>query len=417
MDGDLKKKKWPTDKAYFLAKEFLMTERTYKKDLDILNTWFREELSPEDIESLQPFFQMIEAMVQHHSVFLRDLEHRVILWEGRGSHESHRIGDVMLKNMVVLPIYEEYIECHRDILEQLNTLFEKDERFQQIYRDFEQQKVCYLPIMYLVLKPLHRLLHYQFLLERILEHYPEEHFDRTDCQGTLVMISRTTELVRQVLIDSENFVLLCEMQRDINGFETLIQNDRQLIRQGCLLKHSKRGLQQRMFFLFSDLLLYASKSPANQTFKILGHVPIRSLLTENAEHNAFVIFGGQRAITVSAGTTAEKNLWLSELGKASAEIKQKPHVQLAMGTLKNCSSSEEGLENCGLNGNTVVNKTPASRSNTALHVCWHRGATVGIHDHLNAVEVRILFFCCYFALLYRYFLMFKFEVDFDLLYR
>jgi FERM, RhoGEF and pleckstrin domain protein 2 len=45
-------------------------------------------------------------MSQHHSVFLRDLEHRIMLWEGRGLHDSHRIGDVMLKNMVVLPVSE-----------------------------------------------------------------------------------------------------------------------------------------------------------------------------------------------------------------------------------------------------------------------------------------------------------------------
>lgn len=72
-------------------------------------------------------------------------------------------------------------------------------------------------------------------------------------------------------------------------------------------------------------------------FKILGFVPVRSLLTENAEHNAFIIFGGHRAITVSTSTTAEKTLWLAELAKATADIKNKPHVQLALGSLNNCS--------------------------------------------------------------------------------
>lgn len=40
MNGtmDMKRKRWPTDKEYFIAKELLMTERTYKKDLDIINT-------------------------------------------------------------------------------------------------------------------------------------------------------------------------------------------------------------------------------------------------------------------------------------------------------------------------------------------------------------------------------------------
>lgn len=88
---------------------------------------------------------------------------------------------------------------------------------------------------------------------------------------------------------------------------------------------------------FSDVLLYGSKSPVNQQFKVLGHVPLRSLITENAEHNTFMIYGGQKVITVSAGTTAEKTLWLAELAKASAEIKSKPHIQLSLGTLKNCS--------------------------------------------------------------------------------
>ncbi|XP_059620168.1 FERM, ARHGEF and pleckstrin domain-containing protein 2 isoform X2 [Phlebotomus argentipes] len=389
--GEARRKRWPTDKAYFLAKELLMTERTYKRDLDVLNTWFREELSPDDVEAMQPLFQLLEAMIQHHGVFLRDLEHRLVLWEGRGTHETHRIGDVMLKNMVVLPLYEEYLEAHRDVLHHLVDAFDHDERFQQVYREFEQQKVCYVPVGYLLLKPFHRLLHYQLLLDRLLDHYGDDHFDRTDCHGALMMLGRTTDTVNSLLPDSENYVLLCELQRDLLGFDQLVQPGRKLIRQGCLLKHSKRGLQQRMFFLFSDVLLYASKSQVNQTFKILGHVPLRSLLTENAEHNAFVIFGGQRAITVSAGTTAEKTLWLAELAKASTDAKMRPHVQLAMGSLKNCSSSEEGLETCGLNagGAAAPGKTPPSRSNTSLHVCWHRGATVGLQDHLVAANNQL----------------------------
>lgn len=52
-------------------------------------------------------------------------------------------------------------------------------------------------------------------------------------------------------------------------------------------------------------------------------------------------------------------------------------------------SSEEGLETCGLNLNGSTVKTPPSRSNTALHVCWHRGATVGLRDHLIAAENQL----------------------------
>lgn len=176
------------------------------------------------------------------------------------------------------------------------------------------------------------------LMELLLEHYSDESNDKTDVQGALVMLSRTNELVRDCISDSENFVLLCEIQRDLSGFDSLVQEDRHLIRQGCLLKHSRRGLQQRMFFLFTDVLIYASKPQFLQSFKVLGHVPVRSLLTENAEHNAFVIFGGGISITVSAGTTFEKNLWMDELQKAAASLKYRtPQFQSGFSGIKCCS--------------------------------------------------------------------------------
>lgn len=72
------------------------------------------------------------------------------------------------------------------------------------------------------------------------------------------------------------------------------------------------------------------------------------------------------------------------------------------------ASSEEGLDLLGLtNGNASMtaqqlllqqqqqqqqntqNKTPPSRSNTATHVCWHRGATVGLGDHLISAENQL----------------------------
>lgn len=147
-----------------------------------------------------------------------------------------------------------------------------------------------------------------------------------------------------------------------------------------------------MFFLFSDMLLYAVKSPVTQTFKVLGHVPVRALLTENAEHNAFVIFGGQRAITVSAGTTVEKTLWLEELTKAANNLKYKPQTQLPIVSIKTCTSSEENLEACGLNSALVPQvptKPASSRNNTALHVCWHRGVTICLDDHLRSGRNQI----------------------------
>jgi FERM, RhoGEF and pleckstrin domain protein 2 len=187
------------------------------------------------------------------------------------------------------------------------------------------------------LKPLHRLIHYQNLLELLLEYYTDENEDKTDIQGSLMMLTRTNQSVRETILETENFVLLCEIQRDLSGFDFLVQEDRKLIRQGCLLKHSRRGLQQRMFFLFTDVLVYASKPQFMQTFKVLGHVPVRSLLTENGEHNSFTIFAGGLHWTISAGTTYEKNIWIDELMNAASNLKYKSPLLTGVSGIKCCS--------------------------------------------------------------------------------
>lgn len=66
----------------------------------------------------------------------------------------------------------------------------------------------------------------------LLDYYPEDHPSYADYQGALVMLSRTTESIRQNLEESENFQLLCELQRDFGGIVSLVNNNRMFIRQG-----------------------------------------------------------------------------------------------------------------------------------------------------------------------------------------
>ena len=47
----------------------------------------------------------------------------------------------------------------------------------------------------------------------------------------------------------ENLVKLMELQRDLVGYDNLVQSGREFVREGCLQKLSRKGYQQRMFFL------------------------------------------------------------------------------------------------------------------------------------------------------------------------
>jgi len=53
-------------------------------------------------------------------------------------------------------------------------------------------------------------------------------------------------------------------------------------------------------------------------------------------------------------------------------------------------SSEEVLDKTGATDDSVANgkeRTQQQRSNTTVHVCWHRNTSISTRDHLLALEV------------------------------
>ncbi|XP_018572731.1 FERM, ARHGEF and pleckstrin domain-containing protein 1 isoform X2 [Anoplophora glabripennis] len=397
IEGEVKKKpRHLVDKTYYIAKEILMTELTYKKDLDVINVWFRDEVGKEEPEECQILLSLIAPLAQAHGLLVRDLEQRLQGWDGRGGPRAiaGRIADVLLAHLPpLLPIYEEYLDGHMLVLERLDIAFKQNSRFEQLYRDFETQKVCYLPLTTFVLKPLHRLLQYQSLLQRLLKHYGPNHPDRTDCLTASDTLKDLMIPVAETLEQSENLATLCELQRDIVGFDNLIQPGRKFIRHGCLLKHSRKGYQQRMFFLFSDILLYTSRSQATLQFKVHGHMPLRGVLIEEPDgdlmFNGLVIYGGNRALTVAASSAEEKEKWKTDLQNAIQMARDKSDTKITYLSLKSCSSSDEHVDQCANNEVSTQTKPQAQRSNTTVHVCWHRSTSISMKDELLAVENQL----------------------------
>ncbi|XP_042316903.1 FERM, ARHGEF and pleckstrin domain-containing protein 2 isoform X1 [Sceloporus undulatus] len=312
-EDETKRKRYPTDKAYFIAKEILATERTYLKDLEVLTVWFRsavvkENAMPEGLMSL--FFSNIDPIYEFHSGFLKELEQRVALWEGRSSASAkgdyQRIGDVMLKNMHTLKEFTSYLQKHDEVLTELEKATKRIKKLEMVYKEFELQKVCYLPLNTFLLKPIQRLMHYKLILGRLCKHYTPDHRDYADCRNALKEITEMTSHLQNSLIRLENFQKLTELQHDLLGIDNLVAAGREFIREGCLYKLTKKGLQQRMFFLFSDMLLYTSKGvTGTNQFKIHGHLPLHGMLVEESENewsvpHCFTIYSAQKTIVVAA---------------------------------------------------------------------------------------------------------------------
>ncbi|KAK9512811.1 hypothetical protein O3M35_001145 [Rhynocoris fuscipes] len=388
LDGEVKKKRYSSDKAYFIAKEILMTERTYRKDLEVINLWLRDEFSKNDAPSITHLLNIIDPLHDAHCILLKEVELRLATWENRGANH-HRISDILLKAVSNLQFYQDYLEQHQSVLEQLSKDL-GDDSFEQIYTSFEKNKICYLPLTLFILKPIQRLLHYIQLIDRLMNFYGQEHPEYDDCEAAKLKLLDCTKNIHEILQYSENYVQLVELSRDLSGFDgSLTEGGRQFIRQGCLSKFSQRkGFQQRMFFLLSDMMLYSNL--CGQTFKVHGQMPTNSLTVQEREDNptpnSFIIYSGTRAITVSASSQEEKDKWLEDIARAIDDNKNNiSNNETSLVSLKCSSSSDDVNEKCA---EETVRATP-QRSNTTVHVCWHRNTSISLNDQIRAAQNQL----------------------------
>uniref|UniRef100_A0A8C7VCC7 FERM, ARHGEF and pleckstrin domain-containing protein 2 n=1 Tax=Oncorhynchus mykiss TaxID=8022 RepID=A0A8C7VCC7_ONCMY len=401
-----RRKRYPTDKAYFIAKEILTTERTYLKDLEVITVWFRsavikENAMPEGLMTL--LFSNIDPIYEFHRGFLKEVDQRLALWSGRSNAhvkgDYQRIGDVMLRNMCALKEFTNYLQKHDEVLTELEKATKRLKKLETVYKEFELQKVCYLPLNTFLLKPIQRLMHYKLILERLCKHYSPDHPDHNNCREALKEVAEMTNQLQSSLIRLENFQKLSELQRDLIGIENLTAPGREFIREGCLYKLTKKGLQQRMFFLFSDQLLYTSKGvTATNQFKVHGQLPLHGMIVEESENewsvpHCFTIYSAQRTIVVAASSKVEMGKWIEDLNMAiemTKKSQEKSDLFLDPGLWSSdeVSLDQESEDDMSSSRNSLDKQTH-HRANSTMHVCWHRNTSVSMSDHSLAVENQL----------------------------
>ncbi|XP_026971752.1 FERM, ARHGEF and pleckstrin domain-containing protein 1 [Sagmatias obliquidens] len=408
-EDDGRRKRFPTDKAYFIAKEVSTTERTYLKDLEVITSWFqstvsKEDSMPETLKSL--IFPNFEPLHKFHTNFLKEIEQRLALWEGRSNAhirgDYQRIGDVLLKNIQGMKQLAAHLWKHSEALEALETGIRGSRRLESLCRDFELQKVCYLSLNTFLLRPLHRLMHYKQVLERLCKHHPPSHTDFRDCRAALAEITEMVAQLHGTMIKMENFQKLHELKKDLIGVDNLVIPGREFIRLGSLSKLSGKGLQQRMFFLFNDVLLYTSRGlTASNQFKVHGQLPLYGMTMEESEDewgvpHCLTLRGQRQSIVVAASSRSEMEKWVEDIQMAIdlAEKSSGPAPEFLASSPPDSKSAEEAAgdqesEDDLSASRTSLERQAPHRGNTMVHVCWHRNTSVSMVDFSVAVENQL----------------------------
>uniref|UniRef100_A0A674F0G3 FERM, ARHGEF and pleckstrin domain-containing protein 1 n=1 Tax=Salmo trutta TaxID=8032 RepID=A0A674F0G3_SALTR len=368
-EDEVRRKRFPTDKAYFIAKELLTTERTYLKDLEVVTVSFqnlvgKDEAAPDSLKST--IFSNFDPLYKFQSGFLREVEQRLALWEGRSNAhikgDYQRIGDVMLKNLQGLKPLTAHLQKHSEALVELEKACRGSRRLEVLVRDFELQKVCYIPLNVFILRPLHRLLHYKQILERLCKHYPPTHVDFRDCRAALADVSEVVAQLHGSMIKMENFQKLLELKKDLIGIDSLVTPGREFIRLGCLSKLSGKGLQQRMFFL------------------VMSAMHLRSCL------HVFTNLATMKYCVTIYLIRFYSRIRLPTLSPGVCGINRFLNFPEST-TEDSCAEAES--EDDLMASRTSLERQAPHRGNTTVHVCWHRNTSVSMVDFSVAVENQL----------------------------
>lgn len=233
--------------------EIFATEKTYQDHLHALTSLFLAPLQVACIlpqSALNTIFSNIEAIQAVNRELLSHME-------------TLGLGDAFLAMAPFIKLYSTYANNFAKAQAELQEWEKKSTEFSTFKKAQEMREECKgLNLGALLITPVQRVPRYKLLLESLLNKTPREHPDFEKLQEATVEINKVAHHINENIRQHENFQKMLSIQKALTGVGApkILAPGRFYIKEGPLLKVCGRGSQERMFFLFSDILIYAKKN-------------------------------------------------------------------------------------------------------------------------------------------------------------
>jgi len=423
--------------SYHMARDVLLTERTYIKDLEILTVSFREDMVTKDAMSdslMTLFFGNIDPLYDFHCSFLAELEDRLFTWKeaiSEGRNENvFKISDIMLSNVRNLKLYVGHIKMHYNVLLNFQEEICRSEKLSTACKEFELNKICYLPLNTLLLKPAQRLFYYKFILSRMHKELSSDDASFPEIKAAYTEMYAVYESLTDVLKNLENLHKLIELNQDLINVDGLVHPNREFIREGCLYKVGKSGPLPRMFFLFSDTLLYTSQGVnAENQFCVRSQMPLETMKLRDGGvelHGLYpftIEFKSGKSFVVAATSLEDRLKWIEDIKFAISTAKEKSicnrhendefhqnddkvlkpvcnslqsfrngaplPVTIRKYPSKGSDSDSENSEDLLRGASTLERKHAHVRTLSTRRVCWHRNTSISMNEYKISAQNNI----------------------------
>ncbi|XP_017266862.1 phosphatidylinositol 3,4,5-trisphosphate-dependent Rac exchanger 1 protein isoform X1 [Kryptolebias marmoratus] len=246
--------------------EILNTERDYVRTLLFLQSAFLQRIrqTPDDQQCLSPehvkiLFSNIEDILELHKEVLSAVETGL----QPEPHPNHALGHVFLQFKESFSVYGEYCSNHEKALRLLIELnkIPNIRAFLLHCMLLGGKRSTEIPLEGYLLTPIQRICKYPLLLKELLKRTPKKHADYPAVEEALQAMKAVCSNINETKRQMEKLEALEQLQSHIEGWEGTNLTDicTELLLHGNLLKISAGNIQERVFFLFDNLLVYCKR--------------------------------------------------------------------------------------------------------------------------------------------------------------
>ncbi|XP_057710557.1 FYVE, RhoGEF and PH domain-containing protein 6-like [Corythoichthys intestinalis] len=311
-------------KVAHIAREIMSSEKVFVDVLKLLHIDFRDAVAKAtrqngkpavDDRVLSQVLYYLPQLYQLNKDLLRELEERVAHWS-----EHQRLADIFVQKGPYLKMYSTYIRQFDNNVALLDEQCRKNPAFAAAVREFETSARCAsLALKHYLLKPVQRIPQYQLLLTDYLKNLPRDSEDYKDTEAALGIVKEVAKHANDIMKQGDNFQKLMQIQYSLNGHHEIVQPGRVFLKEGTLMKLSRKVMQPRMFFLFNDALVYATPVQSAQ-YKLNCVLSLAGMKvskpSQEAYQNELNIESVERSFILSASSATERDEWLEAIAEA-----------------------------------------------------------------------------------------------------
>uniref|UniRef100_A0A8C2KH90 FYVE, RhoGEF and PH domain-containing protein 5-like n=1 Tax=Cyprinus carpio TaxID=7962 RepID=A0A8C2KH90_CYPCA len=335
-------------RAFYSAKELLDSEAQHVKTLQLLYE------SVEADERLMTVWTEVPDIYTLHQNIHTLLETRLKEWD-----QNEGIAEIILAKKTEFSIFSSYIS-HYD--EKLNYL----EHIQSTLPDAGSLKKQLLQVIV-------RILQYRMLLTDYLNNLSPDSREFENTQNALVVVSDIAHHVNDRVKNGADLLRLVHIEHSVLGLTDFLQPGRVFVKEGTMMKVSRKCKQPRHLFLMNDIMLYTYPQQDGK-YRLINRLPLAGMEVskppiENAQ-SALKIDVKDISITLSANSCTERDGWFATLSRTLVNLSP------ISGDPVDCFGLVDGPEMC------LGENAPPLLSVTQVTVCMN------CHSHFSLTNRR-----------------------------